>query len=214
MKIITSLAVAGLLCAAVSPEALAQGAASKVSGVNTKGFYAGAALNGSSIQMDDADFGDSDRDNGGGLTLHLGYNFTKMFGVFLSGTAASLKIDDEESGEEEDVTLGQGDIGGRVSFVGSSALVPYIEVAFTGLNAKFDFEGEDVELRGSGATGAIGLNWFFNPSVALDVNARYTKGEFNTIKVGGTSITNDDGIGVNTGRLNVGIAWYPMAKRR
>jgi hypothetical protein len=34
------------------------------------------------------------------------------------------------------------------------------------------------------------------------------------VKIGGQSFSDDDGVGVNTARLNVGIAWYPMANRR
>jgi hypothetical protein len=213
MKILKTFGVVVLLVT-IAGTASAQGAMGNVAGVNTKGFYLGAALNGSSIQIDDSDFGDSDRENGPGLTLHLGYNFTKMFGIFLSGTAASLNIEDDELQEETDVILGHGDLGGRVSFVGTSSAVPYIEIAYTGINAKFDVEGEDVELRGIGATGAVGLNWFFSREAALDLNVRYTKGEFNTVKIGGTSVTEDDGIGLNSARLNVGISWYPMADRR
>ena len=55
----------------------------------------------------------------------------------------------------------------------------------------------------------MGFNYFFSPKLAFDLNFRYTKGEFNTIKVGGQSFSDDDGVGVNTGRFNIGLAVYP-----
>ncbi len=168
------------------------------------GLHLGVSLNGSSIQFDDADFGDSERENGGGLSLIAGYNFTKNLGLFLSATGASISPDD---GDE--YVLAHGDLGGRFSFPGSSSFVPYLELAFTGLAAEDDFEGERVELSGTGVTGGAGFNYFFSSKLALDLNFRYTKGEFNTVKVGGQSFSDEDGFGVNTSRFNIGIAIYP-----
>jgi hypothetical protein len=113
MRFVTAFGAAAVL---IAQTASAQGSMSNVTAVNTKGFFAGAAINGSSIQVDDADFGDSDRENGPGLTLHLGYNFTKNLGIFLSGTAATLSFDSEQVGERDDVTLAHGDLGVRGSF--------------------------------------------------------------------------------------------------
>lgn len=194
-------AVIALFLAAATP-ASAQRVA------DLKGFHLGAALNGSSIQLDDADLGDSDRESGAGINLYVGYNFTSNIGLFLSGTGASISSEDGD-----DFILGHGDLGVRLSFPGSSAFVPYIEAAYTALTAEDSFEGDKVELSGTGATGAAGFNYFFSQKLALDLNFRYTKGEFNTIKIGGQSISDDDGIGVSSGRFNIGIAWYPMSGR-
>lgn len=108
------------------------------------------------------------------------------------------------------VTLGHGDLGVRL-LLGTSSAIPYIEAAYTGLNAQGDIDGDDVELRGTGFTGAVGLNYFVSQKLALDVAFKYTKGEFNTLKIGGQSFSDDDGVGVSTGRFNIGIAWYPSA---
>ena len=172
---------------------------------NTKGFYFGAAANFTSLELDNADIPDSERESGPGATLHLGYNFMPNIGVFLSGTGASIKPNDGE----DIVIVGHSDAGLRFSLSATTMFVPYAEAAYTYIRATGDSDGEEIELSGSGFTGAVGFNFFMTPKLALDVNGRYTNGEFNTVKIGGVSISDQDGVGVTTMRLNVGIAFYP-----
>lgn len=174
----------------------------------TQGFHLGAGLNGSSIKID-SDFGGGETESGAGINFGLGYNFTPQFGILLSAAGANI------SGEDgDDYTLGQADLAGRFSFANPArAFVPYVEVGYTGISAQDQFEGVDVELSGTGFTGALGLNYFFNPKLALDVNARYTKGEFNTIKIDGESASDDDGLELSTGRFNIGVSWFPGGGR-
>ncbi len=172
----------------------------------TGGLHVGAAINGTSVEIDDADVGVEERESGGGLSLLIGYNFTKNIGVFLGGTAAQIDV------EGDNFTLAHGDIGVRFSFPGKSAFIPYFDVAFTGLNASDlgdnGTQFSDVELSGNGFTGGLGFNYFFARRVALDVNLKFTAGEFDTVKFDGGSISTDDGISTNTGRINIGVAWY------
>ena len=169
----------------------------------SQGFHVGFALNGSSIQMNDADYGDSTWDNGGGVNLNVGYNFTPNLGINLTVAGASITSYGDSYG------LGQADLAGRYSFSQATrALVPYVEAGFTGVSMSTNFDGYTMELQGAGLTGAVGLNYFFTPRVALDTNFRYTKGEFNTVKVGSQSVSDDDGVGINTGRFNVGVAYF------
>jgi hypothetical protein len=171
----------------------------------TKGVNLGIALNGSAIKLDDEDYGQSDTESGAGLSLQAGYNFTPNIGIFLGVTGANIQAQGGGS-----YGLGHGDLGVRVS-LGSSAVVPYIEAAYTGLNAQGTIDGDDIEFQGFGGTGTLGLNFFFSQRTALDINFKYTKGEFNTFKVNGDGITSGDGVGVATGRFNLGIAFYPSA---
>lgn len=199
---------ASLLALATATTVSAQDAATRST---TRGFHLGAALNGSSIQLSDDDLEDLDveRESGSGLSLSAGYNFTPQFGLVFNVGGANMSSDDG------DYALGQADFGARFSFANPArALVPYLEIAYTGLSAQQDdTEVGDVELAGNGVTGAVGLNYFFNPKLALDVNFRYTTGEFNTLKIGEESVTNEDGVGVNTGRFNVGVSWFPRGGR-
>ncbi len=173
----------------------------------TGGLHVGLALNGTSIEIDDADVGVDERESGGGLSLTLGYNFMRNIGVFIAGTAAEVDV------EGDNFTLAHGDIGLRFSFPGQSAFMPYFDLAFTGLSASDLGSGttgtfQDVELEGNGFTGGVGLNYFFGRRVALDVNLKYTAGEFDTVKFDGGSISTDDGISNSTARINIGVAWY------
>ena len=173
---------------------------------STQGFHLGAALNGSYIQLDEDDVGDSEMESGAGLSLYVGYNFTPNIGLILSGTGANI---DAEGGGS--YTLAHGDLGLRFSLSATPKFVPYAEAAYSGLSAKGDVDGDDVEFTGGGFTGALGFNFFMTQRLALDLNFKYTKGEFNTVKIGGQSVSDDDGIGVSTGRFNIGIAFYPSA---
>jgi hypothetical protein len=175
----------------------------------TRGFHVGAALNGSSIELSDDELG-GERESGGGLSLTAGYGFTPQFGLLLTVSGANISPEDGD-----DYALGQADIAARFSFANPArAFVPYLEVGFTGLSAQQDdTELGDVELSGSGFTGAAGLNYFFNPKLALDVNLRFTAGEFNTLKIGDESVSDEDGVELTTGRFNVGISWFPGGGR-
>ena len=199
----TAAIVATIAATAIASPASAQRV------VDTKGFYVGGGLNASSIKIDDSDIGDSDRESGGGFYFHAGWNFTPRLGAFIGGAAANISADDGN-----DFLLGHADLGGRLSFPGASSFLPYIEVAITAVSAEDEFEDQDVELSGTGATGAAGFNYFLSQKVALDLNVRYTVGEFNTVKIGDISISNDDGIGMNTARINLGLAYYPFAGQR
>ena len=179
----------------------AQEAASP-SDVLGKGFHFGLALNGSAIMIDDEDLGESDDENGGGLALGFGYNFTPKWGAILSLTGAAI------SSADGDYTLGHADLAARYSFAAPKrSFVPYLEAGLSGIGAVSS--DEDVELSGGGVTAAAGFNYFFNRHVALDLNFKFTWGELDTIKFGNTTISDGDGIGVRTSRFNLGVAIFP-----
>ena len=198
------LAVAALTTFAMS--------ASAQSGPRTKGFHVALGLNATSSQLDEDDVGaDTDAESGGGLYLTTGYNFTPRIGLFLGLTGA--RIDAKNVGN--DYNLGHADLGARF-MLATGSIAPYLELALTGLNAQGedDESGEDIELRGGGLTFGIGSNFFVSQRFAIDLGLRLTGGEFNTVKIGDLSISNDDGVGVGTARINLGVAFYPSAGRR
>ena len=172
------------------------------SATRTSGFHFGVALNGSAIKLDDDYLGESDTDNGGGLSLDAAYNFTPNLGIFVGLAGASISSDGYTYG------LGHADLGARV-FLATGSFAPYLEAAVSGIAVQGDIDGDDVELQGVGFTGGLGANFFLTQRLALDLNFKYTKGEFNTIKVNGSGVTSDDGIGVGTGRFNLGVTFYP-----
>jgi opacity protein-like surface antigen len=179
------------------------GSASGSDRSSTQGFVIGLGLNGSSIEIDDADLG-GDAQSGGGLNFVIGYNFTPNLGLFLNTSGAN--IDDDDDG----YTLGQADLAVRYSFASPErAFAPYLEAGFTGIVARDDVDGADVVLSGHGFTGAIGLNYFFSRTVALDTNFRYTGGKFTTVEIDGEDFSDGSSVDVNTGRFNIGISFFP-----
>jgi len=169
---------------------------------DTKGFFFGAAANATSIKFDETAFSDDRRENGYGLNLGLGYNFTRNLGLTFSITGASIN----DSGTD-DFDVAHADLGARVSFPGRSALVPYIELSLAALAAEYVAEGTDVELEGGGLSGGVGLNYFFSRRLALDLNFHYTAGELSDGEIDGRDIDTND-VSFNTTRLNLGIAFY------
>jgi hypothetical protein len=167
-----------------------------------QGFHFGLGLNSSAMQIDDKDYGQSDTESGAGFNLSAGYNFNPTWGIVLSFAAAAM------SSEGSNYTLGHGDLVGRFTVASPERMFrPYLELGGTGIAAIVT--DEDVQLEGSGVTGAAGFNYFFNRSFSLDVNLRYTVGQFTTVRFGGTSVSNSDGVALNTARFNLGVSIFP-----
>ena len=171
---------------------------------DTRGFHLGAAVNATSIKLDETEFSDDERENGYGANLYAGYNFTQNLGLILSLTAASIN-----DSHTEDFGVAHIDLAGRASFPGRSALVPYLEVGVAAVGAEYEVQGEEVELEGAGISLGGGLNYFFTRRVALDLGFRFTTGEFDTAKIANREVETGDGVGFNTTRLNLGLAFYP-----
>ena len=171
---------------------------------DVQGFHFGAAINHTSIKLDETGFTDDERESGLGLNLYAGYNFTRNFGVTLGVTGAS--IDDDQT---DDFDVAHVDLTGRASFPGRSAFVPYLELSLAAMSAKFETNGQEVELTGGGIGAGFGFNYFFSRRAALDASFRYTAGEFGDIEINDDDAGEVDEVGVNTTRLNIGLAFYP-----
>lgn len=196
----------------VSPAAIsapAEGATA--SRANTSGFFVGLALNGSAIRADDLS---SSIESGGGLSLQLGWGFTKNVALFLDGSAAQIASD---AGNYD---LAHFDIGARWHFVSPSrALVPFLEVAVTGRAAGQDnvllyddfgnaYQG-DLSIAGSGFSLGGGLQYFVAPKWALGGSLEWTTGEFSRVRFDNVTV---DGLQLDatSSRFNLGFTWYPM----
>jgi len=169
------------------------------------GLHLGAAVNATSIKLDQTAFSSDERESGFGASVYAGYNFTRNFGLLLS--LAGSNINDDETNDFGVVHI---DLIGRASFPGQTPLVPYLELGVAGVAASYVPDNEDkVELSGAGLTLGAGLNYFFTPRVALDLGFRFTPGEFGTAKIDGREVDAGGGVGFNTTRVNVGFAFYP-----
>ena len=174
---------------------------------STKGFFIGAHLNGSSVTIDEPEF--EDDASGGGLGIQLGYGLTPRIALFIDGTAAQL---------EDEVGFGHFDLGVRYSFTGPTRRwVPSIEAAFTSralMKDDAELEGEivDLEVLGSGFTIGFGIQYYTAPSWAIGAGVKFTGGEFTDIKVDNVTIEGFE-IDASSTRFNIGVTWFPQARR-
>jgi hypothetical protein len=171
---------------------------------DVRGVHFGGALDWTTIKIDETGFTDDEREKGIGINLYVGYNFTRNLGLTLSVTPATM-----EDGGTNDYEVGHIDLGGRVSFPGRSAFVPYLELALTAMGAEFDTNNQETKLEGGGISLGGGFNYFFSRRAAFDASFRYTIGEFTDIEINGVNAGDVDELGVNTTRLNIGLAFYP-----
>jgi hypothetical protein len=175
-----------------------------------KGLFLGAALNGSSVKIDEfSEDGDDDTESGGGLSIFGGWGFTPQLALFIEGSAASLDT------EGDSWTLSHGDLGLRYHFTGATRkFVPFVQGAFTARMASIDdieFEGDDdvdIEITGTGLTLGGGFLYFFNRNLGLSTDLKWTTGEFDKVKVGSVSVEDLD-IDATSSRLNLGLTWFP-----
>ena len=171
---------------------------------DTRGLHLGAAVNATSIKLDETAFSDDERENGYGADLYIGYNFTRNLGLTFGITAANINDSDTN-----DFSVAHADIAGRFSFPGRSAFVPYLELSLAGVATKYRVAGEEVELRGGGVGFGGGFNYFFGTRTAFDAAFRFTTGEFDDGEIDDRDIDVGEGVGFNTTRLKLGIAFYP-----
>jgi hypothetical protein len=171
---------------------------------DTRGLHLGAAVNATSIKLDETAFSDDERENGYGADVYIGYNFTRNLGLTFGITAANINDRDTN-----DFSVAHADIAGRFSFPGRSAFVPYLELSLTGVGTQYEVAGEKVELRGGGIGLGGGFNYFFGRRTAFDAAFRFTTGEFDDGEIDDRDIDVGDGVGFNTTRLKLGLAFYP-----
>lgn len=181
-------------------------ASSGIGSLGAKGFFLGAALNGSSLEADDLD---SDRESGGGLLLHGGFGFNPNLALFLDVNAAQMENDANETWY-----LSHADFGLRYHFAGGGRrFVPYLEGAVTAWMGSQDNADigtgtqEDLEISGTGYTLGGGILYFFSSRLALLGGLKWTKGEFNEVKFGNVTVEGFD-IDATSTRLNIGLTWF------
>ena len=179
---------------------------------NPQGFFLGAHLLGGSIKSNEPD-SDAETMNGGGAGMQLGYGFNKNWAMFGDFTATAMNPEQGDS-----YGLGHFDLGMRYHFTSPSrSLVPFLDAAFTGRAAvqeNVDMGGEtgDLSLSGTGFSFGGGLQYFVNPVLALNSSLRFTVGQFDRAQFDNVSV-DDLNIDATTTRLNLGIVWYPQARK-
>lgn len=173
---------------------------------STRGFNLGLSLSSAAAVVEDAD----EADSGGGLSLHAGYGFNDNVSVFTRLSAAAIQ---SEGFEDDQYALAHFDLGLRYSFAGpGSALRPFVQGAYSGRGMSMDLGSEgQLDMRGNGFTGGVGLEYFVSPRLAIEGSFSYTAGELNEGRLDGSEWVDleDASMDLGSGRLDLGISWHP-----
>lgn len=190
----------------VAPLASAQRGGAPSTASNTEGLFLQLALDAQSLNYNEDNF--QDTDDGGGLSLRVGYGFSPLFTLY--GGLSGATVDGETNGViNNDYTFAAGEIGARFNFRRGRALRPYLDVALRGATASDD--ESDLEFRGGGVAFGGGLAYFVSPTVALDGALRIGGGGFDEVDFGRLSADIDaDDFGYGEGRLSLGLTVYPL----
>jgi hypothetical protein len=174
----------------------------------TRGFVIGAHLGGASLEPEDGD-----RSNAGGGGLFFGYGFNRSFQIFLQLDGAEFDVEDTNVNGKW--SMGHADLGLRYHFANSlRSWVPYVQGAFSARAVGIDdatILGQpetEVGFYGGAFTVGGGILFYFNQTLALDLQLLWSGGRFTDIRVDNVTVSGLE-IDANSSRLNIGIDWWP-----
>jgi len=175
----------------------------------TRGFNVGLHISGASLKVEDGD-----RNNAGGGGLILGYGLNRTIELFLQLDGAEFDVDD--SAVRGKWTMGHGDLGVRFHFANSlRTWVPYLQAALGGRSVTVgdaqvnqQAQASDVTFSGGALTLGGGIMFYFNQTLAADLQLAWTGGRFTDLKAGNVTLSGLE-IDAQSSRFNVGISWWP-----
>jgi hypothetical protein len=174
----------------------------------TRGFNVGLHLSGASLDLENGD-----RHHAGGAGLIVGYGINRTIEVFLQLDAAEFDVDDTEV--QGKWAMGHGDLGVRFHFANSlRTWVPYLQAAIGGRAVGVEdavVNGQpatDVEFFGGTFSLGGGIMFYFNQTLAADLQLLWSGGEFTEIKVDDVTVGGLE-IEAQSTRFNVGVSWWP-----
>ena len=194
----------------------------------TRGLMVGGHVNGTAIKFgeikesasDASASASDDYESGPGGGIVVGWGLNKWLMIYAGADVAKIKLKGLEGADDDtfgvvpgDYALVHGDLGARFSYESSNhGFVPYANVAVTSRDASVEVLGEDFSLRGIGLTIGGGMQYFFNPKLALDANVQFTGGKFSEAEAAGVKVDLDKFADVqnsNSARVNLGLRFYP-----
>lgn len=174
----------------------------------TRGFNLGIHLSAASIEVD------NDRNGAGGGGIWIGYGLNRRVQLFLQLDGAEFDVSDADV--TGTWTMGHGDLGVRFHFANSlRSWVPYVQAAFSGRAVNVDnamVEGSsetDVSLTGGALSLGGGILFYFNESLAADLQVLWSGGEFTQVKVNNVTVDLTDPLEAQSSRFNIGLSWWP-----
>ena len=175
----------------------------------TRGFNAGLHVSAASLKVENGD-----RSNAGGGGLILGYGFNRTFQLFLQLDGAEFDVADADVNGTW--TMFHGDLGMRFHFANSlRTWVPYLRAALGGRSVTVgdaqvnqQAQASDVTFSGGALTLGGGIMFYFNQTLAADLQLAWTGGRFTDLKAGNVTLSGLE-IDAQSSRFNVGISWWP-----
>ena len=175
----------------------------------TRGFHLGLHVSAASLQVQDGD-----RSNAGGGGLVIGYGINRRILLFLQADGARFDVQDTDV--EGEWTMAHVDFGVRYHFASSlRSWVPYLQAAFSGRTVSVTdafvnqvAQSEDANIRGGALSAGGGIMFYFNETLALDLQLVWSGGTFTEVEVGNVTVSGLD-VDAQTTRFNIGVSWWP-----
>ncbi len=198
-----------LLFVFVTGALLARPASSQES--TTRGLLLGAHLGGASLTVEN-----SDRGNGGGGGITIGYGLNRRFTIFVQIDGSSVDVRNQLN-VEGTWAIAHADLGVRFNFANSlRRWVPYLQGALTGRAVSVTdvpatnpiSNGEDITFSGSAFTFGGGVMLYPTQTLAVDFGLLFSGGEFTEINFGNNTVSGLD-IDAQSSRFGIGVSWWP-----
>ncbi|MDH3224497.1 MAG: porin family protein, partial [Gemmatimonadota bacterium] len=156
----------------------------------TRGFVLGLDLGASGIS-----FEGGESDSGGNAGLRIGYGVNRILTLYAAFQGSNLDI--ENFTQFQKVTVGHVDLGVRLHLANSRRrFIPYGDLALTprvvSADVVDDTEVRTVEFSGASFTVGGGLAFYLTEQWALDLNAKWSTGEFSEVDLGSVALQNLD----------------------
>ncbi|MGE0158518.1 MAG: outer membrane beta-barrel protein [Gemmatimonadales bacterium] len=176
----------------------------------TRGFNLGLHLSGQSLDVEN----DDENRSAGGAGLLIGYGFNRTIQLFLQLDAGQFDV--ENADVEGEWTMGHADLGVRFHFANSlRSWVPYLQAALSGraVGVKDGVinqttQADEITLTGGALSLGGGILFYFNETFALDLQLIGSAGTFTELSADNVTVSDLD-IDASSGRLNIGVSWWP-----
>ncbi len=170
------------------------------------GFVIGGHVQASSIVIED-----SDRSNGGGGGIMLGYGMSNGLAVFGQYDIANVDVRNQPQ-TEGSWTHAHVDLGFRYHFQRpAKSVVPWVATAWTvtDLALTNPLADDEIELMGSAVSVGGGVMLYPTEHFAFDIGLLFAWGSYDEAKLDGVDATISEALSSQSTRLNMGVAWWP-----
>ncbi|MDH3217411.1 MAG: porin family protein [Candidatus Krumholzibacteria bacterium] len=167
-----------------------------------RGFYVGARVVGSGLDLDQTRQDLRIDDDGGGIVFDLGYGFNEVFSleISLGGLKYDTTVPDVTSG------LGTLQIVTRYRFLPHQAFRPYVKGGLAGYTFRLEQGSDEATFGGGGLTFGGGADYFFTSRFAMGIDLMHNVFEFEDFDVDPDNILLGTGIDDDASMTWIGLS--------